>query len=417
MNSFRKFAYLIAFLSPLLGETDLVSIGGTKVPALSSILFFIAVFILSRKKDFSFLFHNRIFNTALLYLIVIFFNYAFVLHDLFFKVYAELTPLWISIARRLITVLFIFFAFRDEHQAVKLFYFYCGGLVLSSLAAYPEMFVLKHALFNAAVTEGNEGYQRATGFFTNPNDFALTTVIAAIFIYHRYFQTKNNIYAVLTLLLIPPVFLSFSRNGMACLFLAMFLTINLGKKIRWKSIMYISLSFVALILVVFYVPSVRERVFLLFSGNDESAIGRYLVIYAAYQKWLTMPFWGIGVLSSPLLLEGMGNAGLLITIHNFYAHALFESGIIGFVIVMLFLVSLFKSYSKGSKMETLSESVRTFERAGLIALIVTYFYIFSGNHINFEFLWYMIGVQLVILRSMKLKTVKAKEPIYEKTVG
>jgi O-antigen ligase len=416
LKTFRKITYGIAFFSPLLGETDLIVIGGVKIPAVLSILFFIAAFFLSRKKDLSFLFRNKIFIYAILYLLVIFLNYAFVLHDLFFKVYEELTPLWISIFRRLITVMFIFFAFRDESEAMKLFYFYCGGLVLSSLAAYPEMFVIKHHLFSDT-TVGNEGYQRAIGFFSNPNDFALTTVIAAIFIYHRYLLTHRRIYLIITLLLIPPVFLSFSRNGLACLFLATFLVFNLGKKIKLRTILYISFSFIALVFTIYYIPSIRERVLLLFSGDDSSAIGRYLVIYAAYQKWLTMPFWGIGVLSSPLLMAGMGNEGLLITIHNFYAHALFESGIIGFIIVMLFLLALYKSYSKIFRLTTVSKTVKQFERAGLIALIVTYFYIFSGNHINFEYLWYLIGVQLVIMRSIKIKNAKEQEPVYEEAFG
>ena len=197
--------------------------------------------------------------------------------------------------------------------------------MLSSFAAYPEMFILKHHLFSD-VSEGNEGYQRAMGFFGNPNDFALATVIATIFIYHKYLLTRRKMYLIITLLLIPPVFLSFSRNGLACLFLAVFLTFNFGKKIKWKTIFYIAFTFVGLLSVIYYVPSIRERVLLLFSGDDSSAIGRLIVMYNAYDKWLTMPFFGIGAYSSPLLMEGLGNSGLLLTIHNFYAHALFETG-------------------------------------------------------------------------------------------
>jgi O-antigen ligase len=409
VDLFRKIAYCIAFLSPLLGETDLLSLGGIKIPALMSTLFFLAAFTLSRQKDFSFLLNNGLFTKAALYFIVIFLNYAFVLHDLFFKVYEELTPLWISLLRRIITALFIFFTFRKEEQAIKLFYFYCGGLVLSSLSAYPEMFLLKHTLFNASITEGNEGYQRAIGFFSNPNDFALTTVVAAIFIYHRYLQCKNKIYLILTLLLIPPVFLSFSRNGMACLFLAIFLTFNIGKRIRWKTIFYIAISFVSLCFLIYSVPSLRERVLLSFSDDDSSSVGRLLVVYAAFEKWLTMPFWGIGTYSAPLLMEDFGNIGLLITIHNFYAHALFETGIIGFAVVLWFLITFYKSIKKGWTTQVGSSVLSMYERSSLITLVVTCFYIFSGNHIIFEFFWYMVGVQLVIMRSLYNKR-KVQKP-------
>lgn len=380
-----------------------------------SFVLLIVAFLLSRRKEIGLLFKNKVFIYAFLYFIVIFLNYLLVLDNLFFKVYDELTPLWISIIRRLATGLFIYFTFREEKQAIRLFHFYCAGLVLSSLASYPEMLLLKHSIFDSTITEGNEGYQRAIGFFSNPNDFAITTIVAIIFTYHQFLKTRNRLYFIFTLLLIPPVFLSYSRNGLACLLLAIFLTFYLGRKIKLKTILYIGIVFLGLCAVVFYVPSIRERVLLTFSGNDTSAIGRYLVIYAAYQKWLTMPFWGIGVLSAPLLMEGMGNEGLLITIHNFYAHALFESGLIGFVIVILLLCSLYKFYSKVTKQEDLDLNSRSFARASVIALIVTYFYIFSGNHIMYEFLWYLIGVQLVIQRSLIKRKVSQvqKELIYE----
>ncbi|MBO9684193.1 MAG: O-antigen ligase family protein [Flavisolibacter sp.] len=399
MNGFRKFGYILAFLSPLLGETDLVSIAGIKIPALTTILFFIAAFILSRRKQFVFLFSNRLFNAALLYFVIILFNYAFVLHNLFFKASEELTPLWISIFRRMITVLFIFFAFRDVQQGIRLFHFYCAGLVLSSLSAYPEMFLLKHTLFNASITEGNEGYQRAIGFFTNPNDFALTTVVALVFVFNYYLFTRSKFLLILSILLIPPVFLSFSRNGLACLFITLFLTFNVGKKVKWKTVLYILFSFLSLCFIIYSVPSIRERVLLLFSGDDSSAIGRMIVIYTAFQKWLTMPLLGIGVYFSPLLMEGFGNSGLVITIHNFYAHALLETGVIGFSIVLWFLICFYKSIRKVFRSQPPATELFIYSKAALITLLVTCFYIFSGNHILFEFFWYMVGVQLVILRA------------------
>jgi O-antigen ligase len=396
----------------LLGETNLLTIGSVKVPALFSFLFFGTAFVLSRRKDFSFLFRNRIFNLGLLYFIVIFLNYAFVNKDLFFKVYDELTPLWISLFRRIVTALFIFFTFRDERQAIRIFHFYIGGLVLSSLAAYPEMLILKHHLFDPGVSEGNEGYQRAIGFFSNPNDFALTTVISIIYIYHRYLRTGNKAMLLLCLLLVPPIFWSYSRNALACLVLAMALNFYLGRGLSWKLILYLGLSFVGLCVVVLSVPSIRERLFLLFSGEDTSAVGRVLVMIAAYQKWLTMPVWGIGILSAPLLLEDAGNEGLLITIHNFYAHALFESGIVGFVVVILFLRAIFLGNRRIYRLPDVDPQVRLFTRATLIALIVTFFYIFSGNHIIFEFFWYLIGVQLVLARALAKKTAEQKNLAY-----
>jgi O-antigen ligase len=383
---------------------------------MSFVLFGVA-FVLSRKKEFSFLFTNKVFIYGGLYLLVAFINYAFVLNDLFFKVYDELTPLWISLFRRVITVLYIYLTFKDEKQAMKLFYFYCGGLVLSSFASYPEMFILKHHLFDAAVAEGNEGYQRAIGFFSSPNDFALTTIIAFIFTLNVYTRTKRPLSLFISLLLIPPVFLSYSRNGMACLVLAIILTYYIGKGLKFRTIFYLAGIFIGLCLVAYLVPSIRERILLSFSGEDTSAVGRYIVILAAYDKWLTMPFWGIGIFSAPLLMEGLGNAGLLITIHNFYAHTLFEAGIIGFAIVLLFLHSIYKLAAKIWKTTTVSPAVSGFGKSALIALIVTYVYIFSGNHIIFEFFWYLMGVLLVIRRSIVKKTNIQKKLLHEPAVG
>lgn len=391
----------MAFLSPLLGETNFFSIGGVKIPALLDTMFFFIAFILSRRKEISFLCKNRVFQFAVLYFIVVLFNYGYVLHDFFFKVFDELTPLWLSLFRRIILVLFIFFAFRDEFDAVKLFYSYCAGLVLSALCAYPEMIVLKHNLFDASINSSNEGYYRALGFFTNPNDFALTIVIAGIFILHYYLYTRKKLFLIIYLLLLPPLFWTYSRNGLACLIMSILLIFYLGKKINFQRFFYLFAVFIGLFAIVFYIPSVRDRILSLFSGEDSSLAARTIVLLAAFQKWLSMPIFGIGIYSTPLLFLDSGNSGLLLTIHNFYAHALIEGGVINFLTVLSFLFSLYKLNKKNLKKHLESGSkLIIFSRASLIALLITYFYIFSGNHINFEFFWYLVGIQLVMWRSV-----------------
>lgn len=413
MHTFRRAAYIIAFLSPLLGESNLISVAGLKIPAFFNFFLLFTALVLSKRPDYLFLFRVKTVRLAILYIGIIVFNYAFVLNDLFFKVFDDITPLWISLIRRVILAASIFFAFRDDQQAIKVFHFYCAGLLLSAFSAYPEMLIFHHNLITPEAVS-NEGYQRALGFFSNPNDFALTIVISGVFVFHQYMYTKNKAFLLIYLLLIPPLLFTYSRNGFACLVLSIFLTVYLGKKINYKRIIYFGFSAVGLAVVMLSIPSIRDRILLLFSGEDSSMAARSVVLLAAAQKWTTMPVFGIGIYSTPLLMVDSGNEGLLLTIHNFYAHALLEGGVVGFLVAIMFLYSLFRLsksnyvFYKGTESETYY-----FSRAALISLIVTYCYIFFGNHINFEFLWYLIGVQLVLLRTIKrgnpAKTIMANE--------
>ena len=399
----KKAFYIIEFLSPLLAESSLIDIYGYKIPALFFISLFPIVFLKAHKKDLLInVKYNIVIKYVCLYILIVFFNYLFVVGDLFWRPYPEIGPLYIGLIRRLIFVMVVYYTFSDEKEAIKLFLFYCGGLLISGLSAYIEMLVLRHNIFNADLTEGNEGYLRAMGFFYNPNEFGLTIVIVITVLLFLYFSqmVKRKFIIVLVFLLVPPLLFSYSRNAWVCLVISVILLAKKFADKKHRTIIYMLTVSVMLVLfaILFSVSEFRERLLSLFSGSDASALGRFAVIASSYETWLSKPFMGIGVYISTTLFEGLGNDGLLITIHSFYLHSLFEMGIIGFVITMGLLYSLYFSYKKNVSLLALSVEARQFSQLCLIILAVFYFYIVSGNHINYDFFWYLIAIQTVFFR-------------------
>lgn len=193
----------------------------------------------------------------------------------------------------------------------------------------------------------------AVGVFTHPGNLALFTVIASVFFAACFFvnyQRKASIY-VLALNTITVV-LTYSRTSylvfVISLFFVFFMYRNAEKKLfsMGNVIKFVVPTSLILLWLVFYSP--LSAVFLN-SDADEMYTARLMHWYMAFETFQTNPIFGVGLnahleyfFRSANVLETVDiNNEFLIKnpIHNIHLIVLVETGLIGFTVWIVFLVS------------------------------------------------------------------------------
>ena len=316
----KKILYIIAFLSPMLSESDYVSVfNGLKIPTLFYMLCFLWLLVFDHSKyTFSYLKKNTISYFMISYLLILALNNYFVNEDLFWYIKGSSSVLWLSTLKRVLFVFLVFWVFETEKEVIKYMFFYLMGLFSSVIASYVEMLVFHHAIFDSTVTAGNEGYLRATGFFENPNVFGFSVVILLAGCIYYFQKTRNNNYMFMVPILIYPLLSSYSRSSwLSTVFALLVIVFVLSRRISKVKLLSTTVVFlVFLYLVVVDNQSLRNR-FLDLSLGDASVASRLISMNISYELWLKNPILGIGANKTATLYEGA------VGIHNFYLHSLF----------------------------------------------------------------------------------------------
>lgn len=382
-------------------ENTYFEILGHKIPTMVYLGLFPFYLVTRRaRRSWRVLFRNRTFVSALGYLGILVVNALFVLKDLFWRPDKYTNSLWLSTFGRIIFVLLIFWVFEKERDVIKLVAAYGLGLALSALSSYPAMFLLHHYIFNSNVTVGNEGYQRAMGFFLNPNLFGLSVTYLILVLLYLYFSgtVRNVIVLIISFILFPPLLLSYSRVAWLSLcFGAIVLFLTYSSRKRKAQLVFGMLLIVgSLAFILLHDPATLHRIDDATSGG--SAYGRLISISAAYEHWIYAPWFGIGAYKTQTLPSAGG-----LSIHSFYLQALFETGIVGFVITMYMLAEIYMGFRRIKGSRFLSKQARSFCELASVLIVTYYFAIILGNQIQDDFFWYLIAAQLVFSKSIMRK--------------
>ncbi len=183
--------------------------------------------------------------------------------------------------------------------------------------------------------------KRLTGSFSDyrvGNYIALSLIPA--FSMSMFLRPRFGSWAVpITLACLAPAFFlmifSYTRNVYITLACAFFLWIVLLRVFPWKFFLTAVLAFVASL------PWLHSR----FSWETLSQDGRWDLWGLAYEVFQTFPWFGAGIGQYNSAFRALGLSPLkdAITIshpHNIYIQFLCENGIIGFVLVMIFLLGM-----------------------------------------------------------------------------
>lgn len=251
---------------------------------------------------------------------------------------------------------------REVVRFLSIFSFFILGSILinsaSSLtkilksilisALIPALTGIYHLIFRGSIFVDYEGRLAAT--FAHPNmlAFYLFFVIAiALFIFLYGF--KKNIlsyfYAFLGLLFFVPLMITYTRGAWLALILFL-IVIGIFKfrKILFISILFFSLTYIS-------IPSLQSRVNNAFRINDynSSISWRFDLYRDLWQYSQDRPWLGYGIDNASLVIAQnrdphLGSAEP----HNDYLKILLETGYIGLIIYLMFLIilvlELFKKY-------------------------------------------------------------------------
>jgi len=190
---------------------------------------------------------------------------------------------------------------------------------------------------------------RTSGTFNNPNIYANYVLFAISLCLCRIYYLKKNdtyntkikYYFILLPMLFTSVFLTGSRGGIiASLFFILFILFYLYSDdvhIPIKSVLII-LLFVPLVLYYIFAETVAfSRVTDTIQGGGRNIEGRVQMWYYAIDAFASSPLFGVGLGQYTPYTPSTLNP------HNIYLRYLSETGIIGFSLLSLLIINVFRS--------------------------------------------------------------------------
>lgn len=220
----------------------------------------------------------------------------------------------------------------------------CIVLGLSSLVAMVQYFDLLNMGREMYLIYGNEdhikyGVTRAVGTLSNPNHAAYYHGVGFVLSLNLFAQTKWGKFLkyILVLFCLLGVLLTFSRTGMAALFIVWFAVLILQKKVK----AVVAISMMLLVIYVFFIDKIVEGTrFAIILQQDSMGLTSFgnrstLIWNIRLEDFFIHPFFGIGPAKS---LESGTIYGSTIY-DNTYFLLLITSGLVGFVFYTLFIFS------------------------------------------------------------------------------
>ena len=195
---------------------------------------------------------------------------------------------------------------------------------------------------------------------------AIVSILCVVFFLSSKTNSERLLWGALTAIFLVALFYSFGRSGWIGFALALFLM----SMIRFKRLIFIIP--LLLILVVLLVPGISERFSdISFSGQissgDSTLSQRVEYWQAALTVFQAHPVLGVGLgVGRYRVGDFLGQYSMMI--HNDYVSVLLETGVIGFIVFLVWhyqwLVGLFKAYRGATKSYD-----KTITLAVLIALV------------------------------------------------
>lgn len=294
------------------------------------------------------------------------------------------------------------------------------------------VFAIRNHYLSGAVYTGERMFGAFYwALFYDPNDMALGMIILIPFLYFALFLRENFIFKILRLAIIGIFFwamvLTQSRGGFVGM-LAMLLVL------WWRSKTKVQLAILGIVLLMvgwhLAPQSYRDRMMTIkidseaMSENDKAAISR-LDAWKAGFSMMTHRFFGVGAGNfgegfAQYRPEGsIGSLGVRRVAHNMFIEVGGETGILGFMVFCLFIVSALNSLNKSKRWLLKTSSFE--EREDLIFLSDSVFvsligYCAAGMFLsqNYNFLlYYLVGFSIVLERLVNKhepESLRVREP-------
>ncbi|WP_157860754.1 O-antigen ligase family protein [Bacillus sp. LL01] len=187
---------------------------------------------------------------------------------------------------------------------------------------------------------------RTSGFIGNPNYYAVTLLVCIGFILSLFYtsQVKSKFYYLANTLVIIDLMLTFSRGAILALFImvVVYFLIYLRPRIKkgWIIKSLLIMPFIIYVLLKVMKTNLFERIYNNFAFRVEDALeGSGASRYIIWEDALNL-FYS----SNSYILFGVGGNNFIAmhehNLHNNYLKALIESGMIGFMFLIIFLVVL-----------------------------------------------------------------------------
>ena len=184
------------------------------------------------------------------------------------------------------------------------------------------------------------GYSfRATSLFSEPGDFGIFIIPICLFALWSFEKKYQKLFVLFVLC--ASFLINKSLTGPLALLVA-FATIN------WKRILHAKI-FIGLLLLALILYSIfSDRILVVFDMNDPSVNMRLSGIYAAYNELsanIYSYFFGFGYGSGSKIDLGVGD----MSIKSDYVKILFESGIVGLLLYLLYIFYILRKFRHNQK--------------------------------------------------------------------
>jgi O-antigen ligase len=296
-----------------------------------------------------------IFFSTLLFVVIILGGFRSKLKDIWLKIgailllffiWAFLSALWgtsqvyyIEKIQKSLVILACFFSpffiLRSKERINDFVILFHGVTFLAALIIF-VFYIIYGDIF--AVFYGNIPAEEST----IPNYLALGVFLASGFI--LAIQKTGKVWLTYKTIIIIAIILLAPRGPLLTLtlFILMYYITNGRVKIKWNMIVY---GLIATVLVLYFIEGLTDRLFSRFSDITDtsssafSSVGsRIELSNSAIDYFIDSPFYGIGYGSFGNRFTGYEDR---IEPHNFYLEIAAETGIIGILLFLLFIISVY----------------------------------------------------------------------------
>ena len=243
---------------------------------------------------------------------------------------------------------------------------------------------------------------RAAGLTEGANTAARYSVVAFVFLNYLRTVERNPILRFVALLgtivTFFGVFYTVSRTGMILLGTAVVLLILLQTKVKFRFQILVTVAAAFIILISFsssILSFIQEIAPSITHGTDTMGL-RYALWEAGWEMWLDHPVNGVGIGMFPHVLRLYPNATYPIIFarglvaHNIYVSVLAETGIIGILLFIAFLVAALSAILRARK--HLDPAFRSLANSWLIVLVVMLIGGLTKTDQTDKVLWLVLGI-------------------------
>ena len=199
---------------------------------------------------------------------------------------------------------------------------------------------------------------RIVSTFTNPNPFATYLLILFLFSWGTSLNIRRKGFYLASLIFLVALLLSGSRGGFIATIIGFsFIIISSKDDFKEKLIKSLILLFIGLIItrfIIYLAPIVQDKIGITLSMVDylirkdtllgSSLVGRLEFWKVAWELIKSKPIngYGLGTFFSAYYIEYGSNQWYSRFVHNHYLQIMAETGIIGIILFLIFLVSIFR---------------------------------------------------------------------------